>query len=108
MNVLAVRAWPGLTERAEVQMDAGARIEDLRAKLGWDEANVAVFGVKCGMDRLLQEGDRVEFLRPLTADPKDARRRRADLNPLPRTFRAPKKIRQRQSADSDSGEGQGA
>jgi uncharacterized protein len=31
---------------------------------------------------VLQEGDRVELYRPLRADPKDSRRRRAERTPL--------------------------
>ena len=38
---------------------------------------MAVFGVRAESDAVLRDGDRVELLRPLQADPKDARRRRA-------------------------------
>jgi putative ubiquitin-RnfH superfamily antitoxin RatB of RatAB toxin-antitoxin module len=41
----------------------------------------------------LVEGDRVELLRPLKADPKDARRRRAEARPLPRTPGKPPRTR---------------
>jgi hypothetical protein len=40
-------------------------------------AVVAVFGERAAMEDLLSSGDRIEVLRPLLADPKDARRRRA-------------------------------
>jgi putative ubiquitin-RnfH superfamily antitoxin RatB of RatAB toxin-antitoxin module len=40
-------------------------------------AGVAVFGVQVSARTLLHEGDRVELLRPLLIDPKQARRRRA-------------------------------
>ncbi|HEU4671232.1 MAG TPA: RnfH family protein [Dyella sp.] len=36
-----------------------------------------VFGRRVGSDAVLGDGDRLEIYRPLTADPKDARRRRA-------------------------------
>jgi putative ubiquitin-RnfH superfamily antitoxin RatB of RatAB toxin-antitoxin module len=36
-----------------------------------------LFGQRIPGNRILKEGDRVEILRPLAADPKDARRRRA-------------------------------
>jgi len=38
---------------------------------------VAVHGVVARGDQRLHDGDRVELLRPLLADPKDNRRRRA-------------------------------
>ncbi|MCI0400798.1 MAG: RnfH family protein [Gammaproteobacteria bacterium] len=38
---------------------------------------VGVFGKVRPLDHVLQHGDRVEIYRPLIADPKDARRRRA-------------------------------
>ena len=38
---------------------------------------LGVYGKRVAGDYPLQEGDRVEILRPLTADPKEARRRRA-------------------------------
>ena len=37
----------------------------------------AIFGRVVSADRLLEDGDRVELLRDLLIDPKDARRRRA-------------------------------
>jgi putative ubiquitin-RnfH superfamily antitoxin RatB of RatAB toxin-antitoxin module len=38
---------------------------------------LAVFGRRATMDTVLVDGDRVELLRPLVVDPKEARRRRA-------------------------------
>lgn len=38
---------------------------------------VGIFGKAVAQDRPLGDGDRVEIYRPLQADPKDARRRRA-------------------------------
>ncbi len=40
---------------------------------------VGVYGRLVALDDVLREGDRVEILRPLVADPKAARRRRARL-----------------------------
>ena len=37
----------------------------------------ALHGVRSDADARLHEGDRIELLRPLVADPKEARRRRA-------------------------------
>jgi putative ubiquitin-RnfH superfamily antitoxin RatB of RatAB toxin-antitoxin module len=38
---------------------------------------VGVFGKAAKLDALLQDGDRVEIYRPLIADPKEARKKRA-------------------------------
>lgn len=38
---------------------------------------LGIYGKRVDATRVLEEGDRVEILRPLTADPKEARRRRA-------------------------------
>ena len=42
-----------------------------------DPARLGVFSRKAAPDQVLGEGDRVEIYRPLTLDPKEARRRRA-------------------------------
>jgi uncharacterized protein len=42
-----------------------------------DPAQLGVFSRRVAPDELLHDGDRVEIYRPLTLDPKDARRRRA-------------------------------
>jgi uncharacterized protein len=42
-----------------------------------DPARLAVFGRAVGLDTPLHDGDRIELLRPLVMDPKEARRRRA-------------------------------
>ena len=38
---------------------------------------LAIWGRSVGPDELLKDGDRLEFLRPLQMDPRDARRQRA-------------------------------
>jgi len=42
-----------------------------------DPAQLGIFSRKVTLDHRLDEGDRVEIYRPLTLDPKEARRRRA-------------------------------
>ena len=42
-----------------------------------DAGSVGIFGKPVPLDQKLREGDRVEIYRPLTADPKSARRVRA-------------------------------
>jgi putative ubiquitin-RnfH superfamily antitoxin RatB of RatAB toxin-antitoxin module len=38
---------------------------------------LALHGVRTTPEAVLHDGDRIELLRPLVADPKDARRKRA-------------------------------
>jgi len=45
----------------------------------------AIFGQAVERSTPLREGDRVELLRPLVADPKESRRQRAAERPLPRS-----------------------
>ena len=54
---------------------------------------VAIFGQTARRATPLRAGDRVELLRPLAADPKDARRRRARDRPLPPSRPRPKRAR---------------
>jgi hypothetical protein len=42
-----------------------------------DQERLGIFSRKAVPDQVLGEGDRVEIYRPLTLDPKEARRRRA-------------------------------
>ncbi len=42
-----------------------------------DPARLGIFGQKAGLEQVLRDGDRVEIYRPLIADPKEARRKRA-------------------------------
>jgi putative ubiquitin-RnfH superfamily antitoxin RatB of RatAB toxin-antitoxin module len=42
-----------------------------------DASRLAVFGRAVGLDSPLHDGDRIEILRPLQVDPKQARRERA-------------------------------
>lgn len=44
-------------------------------------ARVGIFGRPARLDTQVKEGDRVEIYRPLIADPKDARRERAQRAP---------------------------
>jgi len=53
-----------------------------RAAIGY-----AIFGQRARADTPLKDGDRIELTRPLVADPKDARRRRARDHPLTPTRR---------------------
>ena len=43
-------------------------------------AGLAIYGKVVSPDRVLEDGDRIELLRELLVDPKDARRRRAETH----------------------------
>lgn len=45
---------------------------------------LGIFGIKVGLEHVLHEGDRVEVYRPLTINPKDIRRNRAESHPVGR------------------------
>lgn len=76
-----IRAWPRRHETAVVELPGGARVADAVNASGFSdlsqETAYAIFGVAAAADTPLREGDRVELLRPLQIDPKEARRRRA-------------------------------
>jgi len=81
MKIELMRAWPRRFEQVTLDVTPGARVSDALAQAGWGEdaeiAGYAIFGVRVELDTELHEGDRIELLRPLQIDPKDARRRRA-------------------------------
>ena len=82
MRVQLVRAWPGRGETTEVEVPEGACVGDALRATGWrcepPFVGMAIFGQLCDASTRLHEGDRVELLRPLQLDPKEARRRRAE------------------------------
>lgn len=86
MKIEVIRAWPRRFEAASLELAEGATLAEAVAAAGFDgEAGVsgyAVFGVRAETDTVLHDGDRVELLRPLQIDPKEARRRRAEERPL--------------------------
>jgi len=53
-------------------------IEELAEK-STDDLLIGIYAEKVDLDYLLEEGDRVEIYRPLTADPKEVRRQLALL-----------------------------
>jgi len=46
-------------------------------EVAFDPSRIGIFSRRVAPDEVLHDGDRVEIYRPLTLDPKDARRRRA-------------------------------
>lgn len=79
MRIEVIRAWPRRHESVPLELPAGACVADAVRMAGWDIEGygIAIFGERADLSRPLQDGDRVEVLRPLTTDPKEARRRRA-------------------------------
>ena len=85
MNVVVVFAAPGVEAQEEVALAEGAVVAEAvaasgligRLGLASSELGYAIFGQRARPDTPLADGDRVELLRPLVADPKDLRRRRA-------------------------------
>lgn len=81
MKVEVIRAWPRRHETVLVELPEGAHVADAVKASGFSdlsqETAYAIFGVMAAGDAPLHEGDRVELLRPLQMDPKEARRRRA-------------------------------
>jgi putative ubiquitin-RnfH superfamily antitoxin RatB of RatAB toxin-antitoxin module len=70
----------------EVEVPAQASVDDaIRASgllqrfadIDLARAAVGIFGERVTLAAVLHDGDRVEIYRPLVADPKEARRRRA-------------------------------
>lgn len=80
IRVDVVLAWPRRHQAVAVSLPVDACVGDALAAAGFAAdgiAGVAVFGERVTAATPLHDGDRVELLRPLQADPKDARRRRA-------------------------------
>ncbi len=82
MKVELVRAWPRRYERVELELPEGATVREAVDAAAWGDdpqaVAYAVFGQRTEGSAILREGDRVELLRPLLADPKDARRQRVE------------------------------
>lgn len=80
IRVEVVIAWPRRFESVELELPAGAVLADAVAASGLDVSGItgyAIHGERAAAGSVLRDGDRVELLRPLQADPKEARRRRA-------------------------------
>lgn len=75
-------AWPGRFESVRVELPGDSCLADALDAADMRQVEgvcaYAVFGNVASLDTPVQDGDRVELLRPLQADPKDARRRRAE------------------------------
>ncbi|GHA71960.1 RnfH family protein [Cognatilysobacter bugurensis] len=84
MKIEVIRAWPRRFESTFLELPEGSTVGDAleQVQRNADEIAVAVHGLRATPHTLLHDGDRIELLRPLIADPKDARRKRAEQRPL--------------------------
>lgn len=86
LRVEVVYALPDRCWRVPVQLPAGATVADALAVADLpsqipgvvvDPEGLAIYGQAATPATALHDGDRIEVLRPLLVDPKQARRRRA-------------------------------
>lgn len=78
IRVDVVCAGAGTVAAVSVELPAGATVRDALDASGMSTSGaVGVFGKVVGAQTPLKDGDRVEIYRPLAADPKEQRRRRA-------------------------------
>jgi putative ubiquitin-RnfH superfamily antitoxin RatB of RatAB toxin-antitoxin module len=82
MKVELLRAWPRRFERVELELAEAATVREAVLAAGWGDdpevAAYAIFGQRVDAEAVLRDGDRIELLRPLQADPKEARRQRVE------------------------------
>jgi uncharacterized protein len=80
LQIEIVYAMPQHERSVRLSMPPGATVRDALEKSGLlplARGRVGIFGKVVEEDAPLTDGDRVEIYRPLAADPKEARRRRA-------------------------------
>jgi uncharacterized protein len=87
IRISVVVALPARQVVVELELAEGSVVADAIAAASacgqpgglQSPATAAIWGRECGMHTPLRDGDRVELLRPLKADPKARRRARARL-----------------------------
>lgn len=73
-KIIAMEVEEGITaEQAVIQSD----IVSVFPEIDLNNLTLGVFGKKCKADAVLFDRDRVEIYRPLIADPKEVRKKRA-------------------------------
>lgn len=79
MKVTVVHALADRQSLVELDLAPGATAQAAVAAsgMGGAAAELGIAGRKVQRGQVVEDGDRVEILRPLAADPNDARRRRA-------------------------------
>jgi putative ubiquitin-RnfH superfamily antitoxin RatB of RatAB toxin-antitoxin module len=92
ISVTVALALPDRQEVVALCLEEGSTVADALERSGLARrfpevdlaaAPVGVWSRRCERSALLRDGDRVEVYRPLLADPKEMRRRRARLKPSP-------------------------
>ena len=82
IRVELIRAWPQRAETRALDLVEPATVGDALHAAGWmpdaEFVGLAVFGLAATTATLLHDGDRIELLRGLQLDPKQARRLRAE------------------------------
>ena len=87
INVEVAYATGLYVELIEISVEEGTTVleaikesgmADLHPEAKIEQGNIGVYGKICSTDTVVREGDRIEIYRQLLADPKEARRRRAD------------------------------
>jgi putative ubiquitin-RnfH superfamily antitoxin RatB of RatAB toxin-antitoxin module len=88
VRVTVVYCAPGCEDITELRLPAGATARDAigaagvlqrRPEIAAGPPDVGIRGRPCALTQALEDGDRVEIYRPLTVDPKEARRVRAEV-----------------------------
>ena len=82
IGVELIRAWPRRHESVRVELADGANVGDALDAAGWmpdaEFVGLSIFGQAATTATALRDGDRIELLRGLQLDPKQARRLRAE------------------------------
>lgn len=87
MRIEVVYALPDTATCLSVEVAEGSQVEEAIIASGIlekcpqidrESLTVGVWNRTCKLTQILKEGDRIEIYRPLIADPKDARRKRAE------------------------------
>lgn len=88
VRVTVIYCAPGCEDLTELTLPVRATVADAidasgvldrRPELAATAPDVGIWGRACTMAQRLEDGDRVELYRPLTVDPKEARRVRAEV-----------------------------
>lgn len=87
IRVEVVMGWPRRFRSVLLELGDGASVQDAIAAAGLDAmgdvVGYAIHGLRAELRDQVRDGDRIELLRGLQADPKDARRKRAASSPKP-------------------------
>lgn len=75
-TLVALQVPEGSVVRQAIELSG---LLQLHPEIDLKHSAVGIFGALCSLDRLLEDGDRVEIYRPLRVDPKLRRRQRAEL-----------------------------